>query len=551
MRMSIGTNLDMLEHTPQEMRWRHLLRPKEVSWLKGHQLQDQIVFPAAGYVIMALEASIALCRGETISLIEIQNLDISKALTFKNEDSSIETIFSFTNILRNGDNTIDAHFKYNAAAETHGASLDLLASGRTRVFLGECDKTALPARSSRPPNFLSVDTKQFYTSLHKMDYNYTGPFAALDFLERKLGAATGFVSNLEPSQMLVHPAFLDAAFQSILLAHSYPGDGSLWSMHVPRAIKCIRFNPELCKSEMIKEIAFPFDTIQPLNSTKIAGDIYIYPNDLNHAIIQVEGLECVPFSQSTSKDDKELFSTTVWDVASPDIELIAIDGFATPEQHELVALLERLSGFYLRDLDRKVPSDHPSRSQGPHVLLYQFASHILSRARAGQLPLWKSEWEYDTEEEIIAICEQHAAVVDVELLRGIGENLIAIAQGEKRAIEIGMADNLLTKFYKNAIGMPVYTRYLSRTVKQIVHRYPHMHVLEIGAGTGSATRGIFAEAGPTAFASYTFTDITSGFFSAAQADFKNDRMLFKVLDISRDPRQQGFAEPHSYDMLVA
>ena len=43
--------------TEGELRWSNLLKPAEIPWLTGHQLQGQTVFPAAGYVAMALEAA--------------------------------------------------------------------------------------------------------------------------------------------------------------------------------------------------------------------------------------------------------------------------------------------------------------------------------------------------------------------------------------------------------------------------------------------------------------------------------------------------------------
>lgn len=52
--------------------------------------------------------------------------------------------------------------------------------------------------------------------------------------------------------------------------------------------------------------------------------------------------------------------------------------------------------------------------------------------------------------------------------------------------------------------------------------------------------------------SYTYTDISAGFFERAAELFKayDDRMIFKVLDVEKDPSTQGF-ELHSYDMVIA
>ena len=72
-----------------------------------------------------------------------------------------------------------------------------------------------------------------------------------------------------------------------------------------------------------------------------------------------------------------------------------------------------------------------------------------------------------------------------------------------------------------------------------------------GAGTGGATEEILKQLG-SSFASYTYTDISSGFFEKAQDRFEQhqSRMIFKVLDIEKDIEEQGYA-PQSYDLVIA
>lgn len=54
------------------------------------------------------------------------------------------------------------------------------------------------------------------------------------------------------------------------------------------------------------------------------------------------------------------------------------------------------------------------------------------------------------------------------------------------------------------------------------------------------------------FASYTYTDISSGFFEKAQDKFAQyrSRMNFKVFDAEKSVEQQGYT-PHSYDLVIA
>lgn len=73
----------------------------------------------------------------------------------------------------------------------------------------------------------------------------------------------------------------------------------------------------------------------------------------------------------------------------------------------------------------------------------------------------------------------------------------------------------------------------------------------IGAGTGGATKSILRELGDK-FSSYTFTDISTGYFERAQDIFAGyrDKMSFKALDIEKDISSQGYKE-QSYDLVIA
>lgn len=72
-----------------------------------------------------------------------------------------------------------------------------------------------------------------------------------------------------------------------------------------------------------------------------------------------------------------------------------------------------------------------------------------------------------------------------------------------------------------------------------------------GAGTGGATKRIFDRIGRS-FASYDYTDISSGFFGTAKTSFQpyQDKMNFKVCNLDEDIDPARFAEG-SYDMVVA
>ena len=141
--------------------------------------------------------------------------------------------------------------------------------------------------------------------------------------------------------------------------------------------------------------------------------------------------------------------------------------------------------------------------------------------------------------------------LDLKLMLAVGENLPAAIRGETEILEHMTRDHMLDNYYVSALGLPQCTKYIAKMASQVVNRYPHMKILEIGGGTGGATKGILKELNQ-AFSSYTFTDISTGYFEKAQEVFKDysGKMIFKGLDIEKDIISQGYIE-HSYDMVIA
>ncbi|TVY36834.1 Polyketide synthase-nonribosomal peptide synthetase [Lachnellula subtilissima] len=543
------------DSTDQEMRWRHVLRPTEIPWLLGHRLQDQIVFPAAGYVVTALEAAMAICKhkGISASLIEIVDMDFGKALVFNQDESGVEIIVSMAEILNLDSNIVEAQFKYYAADSKGDGLLSLMSHGVVHISIGEPCTDALPIKLLKPPNLINVRADDFYTESKSLDYQWDGPFVALDKIERKLGAAIGVLNNLEPSTLLVHPAILDAAFQSVLLAYSFPGDGQLWTIHVPDKIQRVSVNPFLCAREMAKGEPLPFHASHNPDTKAMFGDTDVYSNDvdLDNAIMQVQKLECVPLSRATAQDDKEPFATVLWDVASPDAQLITRDEIFTSEQQELARHLERMACFYLRTLETEIPSHHHSRIQGPYTHFFNFASQAFSYSQTQKVPYWCREWEYDTYELLNLLCEPFTQSIDMQLLRGVGESIIGIVRDKRPETEAEIRYKNMASLYTNAYGPGLYNTYLARILKQIVHRHPHMDILEIGTGAGATTKAVLTEIGST-FCSYTRTNISPSCLDSEKpwAEPHLRKMVFGTLDIGQDPVTQGFRE-HSYDLIIA
>lgn len=538
----------------QQFRWRNFLSPREVPWISGHQIQGQMVFPGAGYFVTAVEAVQAMSPDQNIRLLELEHFKIEQALTFEGIDSSVEVLISVTDIIHN-EMSFQANFSYFSALGNDPTGLTLNASARLHVVYGALDDDVLPKQTRLPVvETIDVPDGRFYEVLASLGYGYTGPFRALTSMKRSLGTATGHIIrpvDEASGPLIIHPAAVDAAIQSVMLAKSWPGDGRLWCVHVPTVIDRIAINPTACGDPKSNRDFYFFQTVlDDQVKSGICGDVEIYSEDGGTAVIQIQGIHAVPLDAAKSANDCQLFSSMVWDTAFPDGEAVAHDGRATQEDIELANILERVAHFYLKQFDEVIPQQHSSRKNGPYVGLLNYAKHISSTVAAGTHSYAKAEWLHDTEETILVQASRYPDNIDLKIMHIIGTHMPEVIKGQANILEYLRKDDLLDDYYSQALGISYYTEYLARMAAQIVHRYPHMHILEIGAGTGAATKRVMDHIGET-YSSYTFSDISNGFFEKARGVFKDKkRVSYKVLNIEEDISSQGFS-PASFDLVIA
>ena len=145
--------------------------------------------------------------------------------------------------------------------------------------------------------------------------------------------------------------------------------------------------------------------------------------------------------------------------------------------------------------------------------------------------------------------------IELTLTRRIGAALPDLLRGSTDPLALlfpesgrGAAD-----FYRETPVARAVNRMLADSLGILVSEFPAEHplrVIELGAGTGGAT-GAALGALPADRTEYAFTDISAGFFAAAESRFGgNARFVCRPLDIEREPLGQGF-EPHGYDLVIA
>jgi hybrid polyketide synthase/nonribosomal peptide synthetase ACE1 len=405
------------ESNGHDMRWSNVLKVSEIGWMEGHQLQNLVVFPAAGYVAMAIEACRSLAGNNTVELFELQNFSIPRAITFEEKDvSGVETLITLTAIEHHPDHTITAGFSvYSAPSVSTGQDhdMELAANGTVSILLGNPDPAALPYSTVvEDYNLSEVDPDRVYAMFSELGYGYTGPFRTMARTKRRLNQASVLVdsyaySNKESTKYLVHPTVLDVAIQTSLLAYSSPGDKRLWSLHVPTSISRVLVNPEVCAS-------LPNTAIQiPVRSSLADGDVFsaninLFSEGGECIMIQMEDLKIKPFAPATAADDRRLFSHTELGFASPDGASITAGIFPSAEEAEIASHCERVCYYYLRKWKAEISEEEWDKGQPHHAALRNFMDHVLENIAMGTQLFIDKEWSQDTPDQIKALIARYA-----------------------------------------------------------------------------------------------------------------------------------------------
>lgn len=282
-----------------------------------------------------------------------------------------------------------------------------------------------------------------------------------------------------------------------------------------------------------------------------SGDCTVYTNDDPHAAIQVQAVKLKPVGGSSADGDRQVFSRLDWLNRKPDGLAAAIDTTVSQDDRDMLDALERISVYYLNQFHRQVPADDPVRSERPYSCYLEYARHIVDLVQSGKHKWAKKEWLRDSLEDVLAATNKYNEIVDVKMMHLVGNTMPQAFRKEANMLEEFRLSNLLGEYYETGFGLQQSSMWIARAVSQLTDLYPHMDMLEIGAGTGGATKNIFRTIGSN-YLSYTFTDISAAFFEEASSLFadQKDHILFKTLDAERDVAEQGFAEG-TYDLIVA
>ncbi|KAF4988362.1 hypothetical protein FGRMN_9809 [Fusarium graminum] len=550
-----------LDDNEFELRWRNVLKLSEMPWLRGHQVLGEVLLPGASYVSIAVEAGkhLATDAGKAMSLVEVEHIEILRPVVVPDNNVGVETLFTASVVQRTRD-VIKTTFAYYVCPDENVGSMLQTCKGHLTVHIknNEAAGGILPPKEQTPPNLASINTEQVYALFKGIGLDYTGAFKSITEINRCLNYANTTATWQDTSlsnEYMLHPAVLDVAFQTLFIAKAHPASKQITSALLPSHIDRVRIDPAVLivqsGSGMPSKAEVETWAVSQ-TATSLRGDLNIYDTESGATFLQVEGLAVNMVGASQATSDRSMFSKTVW---GNDASL----GIVDPERNEaqdakgmkMAHAVERVAMFYVKRIVDQIPVSERSDFVWYHQRMFEaFEDHIRVVA-AGEHPIIKPEWLRDDASIFEDINGKYGDEIDIKLLHAVGNHLAEVVRGKEQLLEIMTKDDMLNRFYMEGYANIPTNKFVGDVMKQLTFKHPRAKILEIGAGTGGTSWSILNTI-KDAYDSYTYTDISSGFFPSAAEKFSDftHKMVFKVLNVEDEPVDQGFEEG-SYDIIVA
>ncbi|MEA3210677.1 MAG: hypothetical protein QOE70_3734 [Chthoniobacter sp.] len=566
--------------------WQVKLDRRVFPWLNDHRVQGRAVFPATGFLEMALAAARELF-GAGSSVIEDVDLLTALFLPETDEAPTLELIFHAE------DSSFTINSRTSAAAQTWTTHV----TGKMGVQPGAVPARSLDLEAVRARCPTEGSPAALYAELADGGLQYGPCFQGLEKFwrrDRESVAQVRLPARVagEAGNFIVHPAYLDACFHPSFAALPVSGFDRESGVYLPIHVDRLQvFAPPPPVSWVCAEL---------LNVTRrsFTGDMRLLDpqgkvcvemtgarlrfleggnRELRDLLYELQWqLKPLPGMAPTRAADfipdvaalgrrlqieadrlkDELGLAARWRELEPDVDALC-DAYVwrafaelgwKPRRGERVstaALLQRLSvapkyqRLLNRYLDRLESGGFLRRAAGSEGWV------VRRTARALDLPkAWRA-----------LLARLPSGAPELTLIESCGRRLAEVLRGAVDPLQLmfpGGSTTTLERFYADSLLCRVPYTIALEAVSAALARLPEgrkLRIIELGAGTGGTTARLLPQLPPDRV-EYLFTDISNFFFAKAEQKFQDFPFLrCELLDIEKSPAEQGF-EPHRAEIII-
>lgn len=570
--------------SPFDARWRNFLKITESSWIPDHRINDRTIFPAAGMLVMAIEGAAQITSDAGVSAVEIIDATFHSALELPSDSESVEVQLQ---MLPSSSTTTNNGSQYDWYLRMFQKEWSEVCRGTIRMIYNSTHSNDVDNRSeewhltrrslqhfnsvSRPCSS-TLDGQELYSRLWRCGYHFGPTFKRiLTSTHSPSGEATAEVEILDMNGMekptIVHPATLDGILQIMLPGATDGGADSSFATSLPTRINRLWLSRNGLLRSNAQQVSVAVK-IQRDGFRNTTSDIVALAAD-NSLRVFAEGVQTTSISDGLelSSAAAARSSRLCWNIVhKPDITLL--------EPGRLHKYLTQ---------DRPILAISPQYYKNVDVILYIFIGKAVDKLKKLGVAKYPDHLEHHYQwmlKRLEDSCIDTANIAELQqdemaftrfchkvrsqdsqlskIYYRAGEHLVDILSLETNPLSLLFQGNDLSDFYKRLLEVADFMNPLERYLDLLAHKNPSLSVLEVGAGTGGATKHILkclTQDGSieriARYSEYCFTDVSPSFFEKGQDVFGEfPRMQYKVFDLEQDPIKQEY-EPESFDLIVA
>ncbi|KAI4098898.1 MAG: hypothetical protein LQ339_006204 [Xanthoria mediterranea] len=549
--------------------WRNLLRVKDVPWLSDHRMLPDVALPAAGFLAQAIEAATRLYQGLPGALeitgFSLREVDIDIAMRIPEDDYGIEVVISMEPMDTPTTKSPGwARFTIASVARDSNEWTQHC----TGLIKVEVSPPTVPDKinDEMDPRFPSIHA--WYNKFEDIGLGFGDTFRLLSKIQtdphRNLAKASvelektaGMIQGGE-SMYPLHPTALDATFQLAIISffggQFEKANASFVPAHVSRMYLKAGARHGLGHAVAQGSFQGPRSAYARLQMMDASGDVFL----------EVDSMRFTRFKESRSTKDmqsRQLFSSPftrlVWkpDIRTSNNAQIRALFPPPPENGEGAALLEIVDTICCLVVFEIYESN--AAGSCPQGEIKHWLAWIKRIVEEDQRPNTIEVRRMTREQRrqlLRKLYDEARDKPEAQAAMLLLENAGEILNERKKGIDVLVSNKLLTPLYETGHVIAGSHPQLSNIMDCLGHANPNLRILEIGAGTGAATRvamkALVGSNGIKRYADYTFTDISSAFLTSAKDMLSDYRDVnFFALDIDQDPIENGY-EP-VYDVVLA
>ena len=563
---------------PLEPRWRKSLNIKETPWLADHVVGETVFFPAAGSLMMAIEAVQQFSdTNMTVSGYHIKEATFMNPIVIRPENST--EVVTQLRPLRQAYEKSSVRFEVRLFAlvddnwnECFKALIHIeYEKLPTEVDGGQEARNTKQTLSrdyenAKHSSLKRISTEDFYKWHHDQGLKYGPAFAVVKDVSWDGGnlcvAHIDSVPSSELYEGIIHPTVLDAHFQVCAVTAS---EGMLKKMPttVPHKLHDCWISASGWKSSQTHQVKVLAQTKLKTGAPGLEASLTALADD-GALLCHIKRFEMRPIvgNETTSKAERNLLHSIEWkpclNLLTPD-QLHRYCNLNSQVDDESAAItyclqLEKTLGAVLQHKMKNLLEVDLSKAPS-HMKKYVSSLQRLLQKKSYLIESQGSENELPLSTALEHLKEMRPSW---RMFIEIAENLLSIVRGDINVLDLLFSTSLAQDFYDDYFTR-MYSNNLVSYLHLIAHQTPNQRILEVGAGTGAMTSLVLQiltqveeRTGGSAFSEYVYTDVSPGFFDKARSRFANfqNRMTFKPLDLERSISSQGL-EHQGFDLILA